>query len=361
MTNSYTILKCINLDKIFPIFEDMSKKRRVDGCDEALPSPVKHRRSNRATHVDALSYDLKHHPLDIVTRPKAFLKKLNTQLGDSRRKSRSSNNDRNNGSLPEDNLPSDKELDDIPQDVAERKVLPNRALLTVNLNENVQHCRRSSRLSSSNSGRPLYDMSWHPADHIIRPQAAAARQKRVKQLKGARLNNDDRDFALAGSGEESENAFEEEANYRSSSISKSQSSESNQIIIGKPTNIKSRRSSRARPDGPLPNYSASFHPADVILRPSAAAKHLASQPGQPLVPIPSISPPLTSLKAETPLKRQSPKLRPLAAKVVPSELALVTPHNGGEPVSQVYNHSRFNNSRSFRLRKQFSSKPPQYV
>ena len=344
--------KGINPDNVIPSSEDGNRKHHENDKDDSSPSPVKRRRSNRATHVSTLSYDLKHHPLDIVTQPRAFMKKLNARPGTFKKESYQSNREEHHGSPAGGSMSNDDEADkDMPPDNAKRNPNRNRVPLTIDSDEDAQHRRRSTRLSSFSNGRPLYDMSWHPADYIIRPQAIAARHKRLKQSAGNDHRYDHGGTTSANNSEENDCESKEEGNHSSSPKHEETTVSKRQTTKEQPTNAKYRR---AQPDGPLPNYSASFHPADVILRPSAAAKHFALNLKQAQAPVPSILLPTTSLRAEIPPKRQVPALKALSeeASSIPTQ---ATPQNGGELTSQHHRHTIANHRRSFCPRKKCSS------
>ena len=144
--------------------------------------------------------------------------------------------------------------------------------------------RKSARHNSNRGQQPHYDMSWHPADEQIRPQAAAARRKRQKV---SEKEDDEGKVGICAASPVNERPIDQD------------------IVDPRPENTAPemsrvwpddgcRRSARAKTCDAPPLYSARYHPADAILRPAAAAKYLSTRP-QPVSPSKQIqSPPAES-------------------------------------------------------------------
>ena len=147
--------------------------------------------------------------------------------------------------------------------------------------------RKSARHNGNRGQQPHYDMSWHPADEQLRPQAAAARRKRQRV---SEKEDDKAKVRVCAASPVSERPIDQD------------------IVDPGPKNTTPemsrvwpddgcRRSARAKTSDP-PLYSARYHPADAILRPAAAAKYLSTRP-QPVSPSKPIQPP----PAESPSRR----------------------------------------------------------
>lgn len=142
--------------------------------------------------------------------------------------------------------------------------------------------RKSARHNGNRAHQPNYDMSWHPADEQLRPQAAAARRKRQRISE----NEDDQGLVgiCAASPVDERPIDRDHLGPRPENTTPERS----RMVL----DDGCRRSARAKPSDTLPLYNARYHPADAILRPTAAAKYLAAR-SQPVSPSKQIlSPPL---------------------------------------------------------------------
>ena len=132
--------------------------------------------------------------------------------------------------------------------------------------------RKSERHNGNRGQQPHYDMSWHPADEQLRPQAAAARRKRQRV---SEKQDDKGRVGVCAASPVGERPIDQD------------------IVDPGPKNTTPemprvwpedgcRRSARAKTsDTPL--YNARYHPADAVLRPAAAAKYLSTR-SQPVSP-----------------------------------------------------------------------------
>ena len=254
------------------------RSRATTASDVDTCSPIKRRRSSRTHHVSTLNYDLKYHPLDVVTRPKETQRRLKARLKAAGTEAEvTSGNDSENNQAHGNDCDIEEAGKDSASNVVEKG--PKRAEKSARKNFGGREagCRRSGRHSSSHKSPPLYDMSWHPADDVIRPQNAAARHKRAQIMSNDCFNNHE----TSNSIEVADSAYDKSGLDGMDSSSKNITTTRvtprtfSPVFEGQLSHSTLRRSSRARPDGPLPDYSTRFHPVDFILRPSAAAKHVA--------------------------------------------------------------------------------------
>ncbi len=113
---------------------------RSDPLGGAGERPGKYQRLTRGQGRSTVSYDMKHHPMDDVLRPKY-----------------SANRRANGKQVPEESSDSDEDESDAPK----RKVTSPNA-----------HRRRSSR-NRHQSETPIYSAKWHPLDQMLRDNASS--------------------------------------------------------------------------------------------------------------------------------------------------------------------------------------------
>ncbi len=154
----------LGLDNIVSTPARGSKSPKTpDGAEGASPS-IKRQRMTRADslghkHVD---YDMKHHPMDDVLRPKAAAKRRAYDQPPQQ----ASNNNGNEGSPDEDSdldvpKPSHRRITDPP-------TTPER--------------HRITRAATLGEKAVDYDMKHHPMDDVLRPKAAAKRSVWFKSI-----------------------------------------------------------------------------------------------------------------------------------------------------------------------------------
>lgn len=126
--------------------------------------PGKLRRLTRGHGRSTVSYDMKHHPMDDVLRPKFSLKRR-----------------ANRNPIPDDSSDSDEEIDgDDTNDAPSGKVTSSNP-----------HCRRSSR-KVHQSQTPIYSAKWHPLDQMLRDNASLTSvSKKDGRSKKIRANTSD--------------------------------------------------------------------------------------------------------------------------------------------------------------------------
>ncbi|KAL9635274.1 MAG: hypothetical protein Q9164_003571 [Protoblastenia rupestris] len=274
------------------IHVDLTKKSRTSAEDIGLSNPsVKRRRSSRGQRVDVLSYDLSHHPLDSYTRPKAVARKKS--------KARVETFGCKDSEVQENKVSNVRKLKHESLSNIDKSGEPDgRALrkpcISTRSSSTERGRRKSARSSMSIDKTSKYDMSWHPADTVIRPQAAAWRQRKgpgLDTVPTMTRDQSDRDPNL--SLVVIDNAKGDELAPVSSPPKRSR--DENQIcgLAKPPTSCNflqpdseaeedaeephRRRSSRTHKSSQPLIYNARFHPADVVLRPSAASKYTGSR------------------------------------------------------------------------------------
>ena len=180
--------------------------------------------------------------------------------------------------------------------------------------------RKSARYNGNRGQQPHYDMSWHPADEHIRPQAAAARRKRQRV---SEQEDDKGKVGICATSPVNERPIDQD-------IVDPRPEKTTPEMLRVWPDDGCRRSTRAKTsDTPL--YSARYHPADAVLRPAAAAKYLStrSQPFSPSKqgqspPADSPSRRLTSSQVQTkhsdhfPFPQSDPVLEPTDFQRLPN-------------------------------------------
>lgn len=107
--------------------------------------PEKRQRLTRGRGRNTVSYDMKHHPMDDILRPKYSAKRR-----------------ANGNQIPKDSSESDEEMDeDDKNDASSENVAPADP-----------HRRRSSR-NIHKSKTPIYSAKWHPLDQMLRDNASS--------------------------------------------------------------------------------------------------------------------------------------------------------------------------------------------
>lgn len=172
-----------------------------------------------------VSYDMKHHPMDDVLRPKYSAKRR-----------------ANRRQVPEESSDSDEEIDEEHTiDTPSGKVISSNA-----------HRRWSSRNIHKNKA-PIYSAKWHPLDQMLRDNASS----RIVSKKGGhseknRKNTSDSSFTLKD--EESPTAInsdldpDHDATYNASELGK-------ETV---PTSPDRRRSTRVSSKDAPPNYDMKY-------------------------------------------------------------------------------------------------------
>ena len=135
-----------------------ARSSKTSGIDTSIP--IKRRRSRRVRNIDALSYDLRYHPIDAFTRPKAFRKMLNTYSKAAHPEHDISHNDELNSGGADN-----EEIDDDGSDATTTSHAETEGLRrTIEpSNTNGEDCeasrRRSRRQLNLRRPQPLYDTS----------------------------------------------------------------------------------------------------------------------------------------------------------------------------------------------------------
>lgn len=224
--------------------------------------PGKHQRLTRGHGHSTVSYDMKHHPMDDVLRPKYSAKR------------------RANGKqVPKECSDNDDGSDEDDTDNA-----PSAKVTSTNA-----HRRRSSR-NIYQSETPIYSAKWHPLDQMLRDNASSTRVSRKHgENKEVRKNSGDSSSTLKD---------EEDSMNVESDLNSDQDVDRASELVGETASISpgQRRSARVSSSkGTPPNYDmkyddpshkqpllrlttcSRYHIMDSTLRPKASAKRLKSK------------------------------------------------------------------------------------
>ena len=274
------------------IHVDVTKRSRTGAEDISLSNPsVKRRRSSCGQRVGVLSYNLSHHPLDSYTRPKAVARKKSKARVETfgcKDTAVQENEDSDVRKLKQESS-SNIDRSAEPDGGASRK-----PRISTRSSSIERGWRKSARSSMSIDKTSKYDMSWHPADTVIRPQAAAWRQRKGPGPDTIPTMTRDQ------SGRDPDPLFVVIDNAKGDELAPvsnppKRARDGNQICgLAKPPKDCNflqpdsetgedaeephrRRSSRTHKSTRPLIYNARFHPADVVLRPSAASKYTGSR------------------------------------------------------------------------------------
>lgn len=196
--------------------------------------PEKRQRLTRGSGRNTVNYDMKHHPMDDILRPKYSAKRR-----------------ANEKQVPEDSSDSDEGIEDDTNNASSKKVA-----------RSTSHRRRSSR-NIHQKKTPIYSAKWHPLDQILRDDASS---KSVSK-------NDGHHETIKKTSDASSTV--------NSDLEPDQDAADNASELGVgPAPISSddrRRSTRISSKDTPPNYDMKYHVMDSTLRPKAAAKRMKSK------------------------------------------------------------------------------------
>ncbi|KAL9129060.1 MAG: hypothetical protein Q9217_002400 [Psora testacea] len=266
------------------------KRSHRDSEDNHLTNPSsKRRQSSRSQYAGVLSFDVSHRPLDAYTRSKAVAKKKSKPPAEISELNDSDSNEDDDSTVHMPGLTVSPILDDSPEENCIAPPSIHGRTSSASLEGGL---RKSARRSILTDNPSLYDMSWHPADTVIRPQAAAWRKRNglgtsssVAKFTGSTDTNPStvvfnsaqhKETVLVSSDEEGARVQDREIEVAPSKpeISLMASKlDAEGYDVARP---HLRRSSRAQASTHQPLYDARVHPADIVLRPARTANHTSS-------------------------------------------------------------------------------------
>lgn len=124
--------------------------------------PRKSQRLTRGHGGSTVSYDMKHHPMDDILRPKYSAKRRGNQR-QAAEESSDSDREIDYRQVAEESSDSDRDIDEDNEIGAPSKITSPSP-----------HYRRSSR-SVHLSNRPIYSAKWHPMDQMLKDNATSTR------------------------------------------------------------------------------------------------------------------------------------------------------------------------------------------
>ena len=241
---------------ITPSLRAFNKSDPLQNDDEP---PRQCQRLTRGHGRSTLSYDMKHHPMDNILRPKYATKR------------------RANGEqVPPELRDSKVESDEDDEHQAPSKVTsPN------------PHRRRSSR-NIHPKKRPIYSAKWHPLDQMLKDNASLTRavadeshSKNIRRFSESSSTLKDEDsLSISTSfdhGQGADRASELESTTASITSSPRRSARVSSSRNGPPNYDMKYGDSFRLQSMPMLTAFSSYHIIDTILRPKAAAKRMKSR------------------------------------------------------------------------------------